>query len=151
LETQSALKRIPTVRERLVLWVIEMIIQVFAFSLLMLWIGHEDRPVGLGDIVVGCYAVLYIFGLSGYLITTLIARVFLMRQSLWLSPVWAAALFLIHFEVLNRLILPGGAAGPRDRVDLRLEGVCITCLTALAGSIALRRKRRPQKTIQSLF
>jgi hypothetical protein len=96
--------------------------------------------------------VLYIFGLSGYLITTLIARLFLMRQNFWLSPAWAMVLFLVHFEVLNRLILPGGAGGPSDRIVLRSVGVCITSLTAIAGSIALRRGRKPEKSpIQALF
>jgi hypothetical protein len=151
MEVSSALEKMPSVRGRLAVWLIEIIIQVFAFCLLILWIGHEDRPIGLSDIVVGCYVVLYIFGLSGYLITTLLVRVFLTGQNPWLPSIWLTALFLIHFEVLNRLILPGGVAGLRDRTVIRLIGACITFLTTFAGPIALRRWRKSEKSLQPLF
>jgi len=147
----AALEKVPSVRERLVVWMIEMIVQVLAFCLLVILVEARGRAFGISDIVVGCIAVLYIFIVSGYMVTTLVARLLLMRQNLLLSPAWATALFLIHFEVLNRLILPSGAAGPHDRTIIRLVGVCITCLTAVAGSIKLRQRRMPEKSIQSLF
>jgi hypothetical protein len=150
MDMPSAQEKVPSVTARLKIWMIEISIQVIAFCLLILWIGHDDRPIGLSDIVVGCYAVLYVFGISGYLVTTLLARVFLMQQDLWLSSALAMALFLIHFEVLNRLILPGGIAAPRERMLIRLIGACITFITPrLAWWIALRQ--RTEKSIPSAF
>lgn len=139
MKMSSAREKMPSVSERLVTWMIEIIIQAFAFSVLILEVGKLDRTIGIIDIVVGCVPVLYIFCVSGYVVTTIIIRVFLIRQNSWLSAICVTLLFLIHFEVLNHFIVSGGVADSSDRTFIRIIGSCITFLTTFAGAFALKR------------
>jgi hypothetical protein len=126
----------PSAWERLGIWTLEIIIQAFAFSVLILEVGKLDRTIGIIDIVVGCVPVLYIFCVSGYMFTTLIIRVFLRRRNSWLSAVCVASLFLIHFEILNHFLLLGDSS---DRMVIRIIGSCITFFATFAGAVALTR------------
>ena len=127
--------------KRLAVWMIVTMVQALAFSLLIITVGHGQRPIGLTDVVIGCVAVLYVFLISGYLLTTAFIYLFMTRRNIWLAPLWGAVLFLIHFEILNHFIVPGGVATQDDRALLRLIGTCIALFTTGAGVLALKLRR----------
>ncbi len=128
--------------ERAVVWVLVMLIQALAFSVLIIGIGHGQQPVGLSDVVVGCFAVLYVFLISGYIFTTGLVYLFMTQRDKWLAPLSVEALFLIHFEILNRFIVRDGVATPNDRTLTRLVGTCIALVTAGAGVWILKQRTK---------
>ncbi len=101
---------------------------------LALLLGH-DQHAFLKDLLIYSSGIVLLFFTTGYFLTTMLARTLWRGQTLWSYSGVAAALFLIHFEVMN--VGLGGAFEPSDRLRVRVLGTCIVLACTLAGSLAL--------------
>jgi len=98
--------------------------------------GHDQYNFGRG-LMIYAGEILMMFFLTGYLLTTAIARAIWKGQSSWRYPLLCTILFVLHFELLNVGI--GGAFAPRDRRIILITGAVAAFLITLGGTLALRR------------
>ena len=74
---------------------------------------------------------------SGYLLTTVIVRALWISVKVWAFPLVAAALFLIHFQIMNGAM--GGEWQPQIKMRIRVAGVVAVFGCTLLGSFGLRK------------
>jgi hypothetical protein len=122
--------------KRLVVWLLEIAIEALSLGLVLAFLFGYDQHAFGKDLLTYTIAIIFMFFITGYLLTTAISRAFWNVQKLWSYPVLAVTPFLIHFEILNLGV--GGAFAPPDRLRIVCAGVCVVFACALAGSLSLR-------------
>lgn len=123
--------------KRLAVWLLEVVLQAVLLGLLLTGLyGHHRLSFARG-LLIYADSIFVFFFLTGYLLTTAIARALWKGRTLWLFSTIIAVLFVLHFELLN--VGLGGAFAPHDRKIVVIAGVVIAFLTTLAGTIVVRR------------
>jgi hypothetical protein len=89
------------------------------------------------DVLAFGAAIMLMFCVTGYLLTTVLFRSLWRGRATWSYPVIAVALFSVHFEILNLGL--GGAFDPPDRVLVRTAGAAITFVCTYVGSTLLQQ------------
>lgn len=123
--------------KRLCIWTGEIVSQAVGLSILLLSSPSDISPAG--EIYKLALAIITAFVMSGYAWTTLVARLMFKSSRIWLYPVIAVLLSLIHFEVLNRQV------GPFDTTfafKVRSSSVVVVFMITILGSFALNHWRR---------
>jgi hypothetical protein len=87
--------------------------------------------------------VLLEFGLTGYLVTTLLAALFVPRRQRLLYPLLSAALYLLHSEVF--FLAAGNHLSDTHNLPLQIGGVFVAFGVTIFGD-RLRRYRYPKTT-----
>ena len=123
-------------KARIFAWISEIVIEALILAGLLIGLAHESRGAALEDIL--ALQLVFYFGMSGYMVTTLIARIIWKRAWLFYYSLFAPILFLVHFEILNRIV----ASGLMDveRAVFRLVGACVTIIVTLSVSLVLKRR-----------
>jgi hypothetical protein len=122
--------------KRLLLWFTETGLQVLLLALLLTGLfGHDQYSFGRG-LVVYAGEILIMFCVTGYLLTTIIARAIWSGTHSWLYPFLCTVLFVLHFELLNIGI--GGAFAPSDRRTILIAAAIVAFLITLVGTLVLR-------------
>jgi hypothetical protein len=131
---------------RFAIWLLETSCEALLTGLLLLavaWVEfHRTAPGNtrfIHDLLALSAAVAFMFFMTGYLLTTVIFRAVWNGMRLWSYSVVSAALFLIHFEILNRGV--GGAFDLPERTLIRVAGPCIAFTCTLGGSWLLSKVR----------
>lgn len=128
--------------QRLAFWLVEMISQSLILALYMIFIvpGNGSR-VTINDIVsIAAINVLYFF-ITGYAITTAIARIFWGDHPSWSYPAFSAFLFLVHVEAF--IWTTGGNFIDRHlRPAFILGGMCIVFFTDCCSAYVVGRRRK---------
>ena len=126
---------------RVAIWFLEIAAEALLLGIfIVVWMTIQDGDVDASLVkapFILAFAILWMFLITGYLLTTFIARVVWRGQSLWLYPCLAGLLFFIHFEIMNYGV--GGAFDRKDRFVIRMVGISITLICTFAGSLQLRR------------
>ena len=132
--------------KRLLIWLVESCCEATLPGALLFILAHiafrgeNLREDGLvHGLVVLSVAVAMMFFSTGYLLTTIIARLWLKPENTMLYPCIAAALYMIHFEILN--FAAGGAFEHWERWAIRIVGPCIAFTCTLAGNQLLSKWR----------
>lgn len=124
--------------KRLVVWAVETVGEATFLAFLLPVFSAGMVAIGeLGGLLWFIRAELLIFGTSGYLLTTGVARAAWKNTRVWSYPVLAATLFEVHFEIVNVAI--GGAFNPPLRLAVRVTGGLIAFGCTLIGSFVLRK------------
>jgi hypothetical protein len=126
--------------KRLAAWFIETSSEVFLLGLVLTVLAGYDQHAFLKDLSIYSSGIVLLSFTTGYLLSTVIARIFWRGRTLWSYPVIATVLFFIHFEIMNTGL--GGAFEPSTRLRVRATGACIVFACTLAGTFALRKGRR---------
>jgi hypothetical protein len=82
--------------------------------------------------------VLIEFTMTGYLVTTALASVFLRSRAWFLYPIASAALYLIHSEAF--FVAVGNKMFDKSNARIQVLGACITFACTFAGSRVLSRR-----------
>lgn len=125
------------IANKCITWAFEIMLQAFLVGILLTVLLNNGRPVTGMDLLLMGICVLYIFTVSGYSVITLLTRIFWSGHKLWSYSVLAAALFLIHFEVVNRLVFRNGVGPLELRPTSRVGGACTAFLCTFLGSLSL--------------
>jgi hypothetical protein len=120
-------------------WFVETCAVAFLLSFIMMTkFGHDwHQRASVGDVFAFSGAVLFMFFMTGYLLTTVLFRSFWKAQATWSYPVIAVVLFSSHFEILSLGV--GGAFDPADRLLVRVAGACLTFSCTYLGSYFLQQ------------
>jgi hypothetical protein len=144
---------VKSVAKRILVWLAESLSEIAFTGALILAIariqfrGENLRNGGLAhDLLVASAAVGMMFFLTGYLLTTLIGRLFSNPENRWLYPSIASALYVVHFEILS--IGVGGAFDPWERWLIRVVGACIAFTCTLGGNQVLHRWKPTPPLVQ---
>lgn len=125
------------IAKRLLLWLAEIISQALLLALLLAGLfGHDQFSFGRGVVIYASW-IFIMFCVTGYALTTAIARAVWRGESSKFYPILTAVLFVLHFELLNVGI--GGAFAPPDRRTVVIAGAVTAFVTALAGTLLSRR------------
>jgi len=118
-------------------WLVEMLSEALSFSIVAIVMSNAGYPT-VRDIAALTVAALTCFGISGYVITTLVVRLALRGRWANVYPIIAPLLFLTHFEVMN-LLVPGGLMDAHNRLMFRaiVFGVVLVVTTVI--SLVLKR------------
>jgi len=122
--------------KRMVVWLLEAASQVLLVGLFLVMQGGPSDSGLLYDLDFEMRAVTVVFFSTGYFFTTLIGRLFWSTRRVWFYSPAAAALFVIHSQLLF-LGLRGWGLG--QRLVVQTAGALIAIGTTLAGSYMLRR------------
>lgn len=123
--------------KRLLIWLVEALFEALLLgSVLASLLGHDEHEY-LKDAFIYASCISIMFFTTGYLLTTLLSRMFWKIRQWWSYPLMAAGLFLIHFQIMS--VGLGGAFDPRDRGRIRAVGMCIALLCTTGGSFILRK------------
>jgi hypothetical protein len=123
--------------KRLAVWFTETLTEVLLLGLVLtLLLGH-DQHAFLKDLSIYSSGIILLFFTTGYLLSTVVVRIFWRGRTLWSYPAIAIILFFIHFEIMN--VGLGGAFEPSTRLRVRVAGACIVFACTLAGTFALRK------------
>lgn len=114
-----------------------MLAEALSFSIVAIVMSHADYPT-VRDIAALTVAALTCFGISGYVITTLVMRLALYGRWSHVYLVIAPLLFLAHFEVMN-LLVPDGLMDTHNRFVFRVIGFGVVLVVATAISLVLER------------
>jgi hypothetical protein len=128
------------ISKRLAVWFLETVFQALLLGLSLSFVLGHDRQAFFKDALIYGGAISFMFLSAGYLVTTGISRAFWNVRKTWTYSVLAAALFLVHFEIMN--VGVGGAFESRDRWHILLAGTIVAFLCSLFGSAALKRWTR---------
>ena len=123
---------------KILIWSAEMLSQALMLTVLLIILAHVDSPATAEDVIVLSLSVLIFFGLSGYALTTLCARLFWAPLNCWRYPAVACVLFPIHFGLLS-LLSSNGFMDPMSRIAFLGVGTLIVGSTTLLGSSLLAR------------
>ncbi|MDP9113202.1 MAG: hypothetical protein M3O20_05915 [Acidobacteriota bacterium] len=126
--------------KRLAIWLFEMALQAVMLGLFLIASHYDEHAFGK-DFLFYVNMIALLFFTTGYLVSTAIVRAIWKGRGVWSHPTIVAALFLIHFEILN--VGAGGAFEPPERLRLRIAGTCIAFASALVGGWLLRKWIRP--------
>ena len=116
----------------------EMLVEGVLFVFILLVMSHVDVPITLRDIAALLIETLTFFGITGFAVTTLVMRLILRGRWMRAYSIIAVVLFLIHFEIMNRMV-PGGVMEPHARLIFRFVGSCLVFIVAFAISLVLGR------------
>jgi hypothetical protein len=126
--------------KRLVVWLIETSCEALLLGAVLIVSSMSYGPSQSGfakDLLFSAWATAFVFMWgTGYVVTTLLFRVFLRGQRLWLYPAVAAVLFLTHLQILF-FIATGWPSS--QRIQVRAAGVCIVFACTFAGSFVLQK------------
>jgi hypothetical protein len=126
--------------KRVVVWAVELIVQAELLIVTMFLIIRPGGHVTVKDFLALSAVVLLYFGaLSGYGITTGLSRIFWPDHRLWTYPAFAAALFWIHFELMNGVAGGDLLGSTHDRSIFIMCGMSIAFLTTFLGSVVLEQ------------
>lgn len=130
-----------TILKRLVVWSLEVLCQALLLCL-FLWVfsyfayNPSDTKIYAREVLALLLAILVVFMAQfGYLLTTLLLRIFWTNRVSWLHPTISVGLFSIHLAIF----FATGAFGPPERVAIATGGSCIVFATTFAGGYFLRR------------
>jgi len=126
-----------TLAKRLLLWLAEIVSQALLLALLLAGLfGHDQFSFGRGVVIYAGW-IFIMFCVTGYALTTAIARAIWKGESSKFYPLLSVVLFVVHFELLNVGI--GGAFAPPDRRMVVIAGVAVAFLTTLGGRLLSRK------------
>ena len=130
-------------------WLAEVLCEALGTAIWMLLLGrikfgpdHSQYhyPYGWPGVLLGVSGlVLIAFALTGYLLTTLLAALFVPRRRNYVYPAICCVLYLIHSEIYF-VALGNRMFESRFLVAIQIGGACLTFLTTLAGD----RFRQPR-------
>jgi hypothetical protein len=123
--------------KRLAVWLFEMALQALMLGLFLIVSHWSDENAFGKDLLFFFQTTILLFFTTGYLFSTAIVRAIWRGRGVWWHPIIMAALFLVHFEILN--VRAGGAFEPPERLRLQVAGTCIAFACALPGGWFLRR------------
>jgi uncharacterized membrane protein len=126
---------------RIFAWAMEMLLQAILLIVFLGFIDHVDIMSAPKDFAKVTIGALIFFGISGYAVTTLLARLLWRVKALWSYPVAASVLFLFHFQLLN-FMSSSGLQDAHGRMLTRIFGVCLVFLITLLGSALLTWTKR---------
>ncbi len=129
--------------KRLCVWFFETVVEAVLLGIVIAVLLGYDQNAFIKDVLIYSTSVGLMFFTTGYLLSTVFVRASWRGLTLWSYPAIATVLFLIHFEIMN--VGVGGAFEPKDRLHIRVVGVCIAFASTLAGTIVLR-KWAPMRT-----
>ncbi len=127
--------------KRLLLSLAETCSQALLLGLLLIRLFGHDKYSFVGGLAIYAGEILLMFCVTGYVLTTVIARAIWKGDSSRFYPLLCTVLFVIHFEVLN--VGLGGAFPPSDRPIVVIAGAAAAFATTLAGTL-LSRKPAPR-------
>jgi hypothetical protein len=127
--------------KRLAVWLFEMALQALMLGLFLIVSHWSDEDAFGKDLLFFFQTAILLFFTTGYLFSAAILRAIWRGRGVWWHPIIMAALFLVHFEILN--VRAGGAFEPPERLRLRIAGTCIAFASALVGGWLLRKWIRP--------
>jgi hypothetical protein len=142
-ESRRQIKSVTTLK-RFLIWLVESSSEAVLTGTLLLIVAHIEfrgqnlrnhRPVH--DLLAMSVAVTMMFFSTGYLLTTIIGRLFLKPERKLLYPSIASTLYVIHFEILS--VATGGAFEPWERWIIRVVGACIAFTCTLGGNQILSK------------
>jgi hypothetical protein len=116
-------------------WAAELTAQIIVLALLWTWFSRDDPHEVLREVSTYATVVATMFFLTGYLVTTAVARLLCRRKLHLVYPPAAALLFFIHFELLNQTM--GGIFEPSARSAALGVGIASALCTTLLGSVLL--------------
>jgi hypothetical protein len=122
--------------KRLAVWFLEMALQAVMLGLFLIASSGYDEHAFGKDLLFFFNIIPLLLCTAGFLLCTGIILAAWISLASWSYPTIAAALFLIHFEVLN--IGVGGAFEPPDRLRIRVAGVCLAFGCTFVGGWLLR-------------
>jgi len=123
--------------KRITIWLLETLSEATLLGMFLVLLFGYDKEHFAGGLFIYASFIFIFFGLTGYLLTTILVRIFWDRLSIWQNSAIAITLFLIHFEILNIGI--GGAFAPHDRYRIITAGVCIAFACTLGGTLILNK------------
>ena len=129
-------------------WLVEMLAESSAFSIVLLVMSHVSWPITARDIAAIMTETLTFFCVSGYAVSTLVMRLALHGRWSRVYPVIASLLFLVHFEVMN-LLVPDGLMDTHNRFVFRVIGSAVVLVVATAISLVLKGIERTRIAIES--
>jgi len=131
------MRRTVLILKRLAVWLLETALQALLLSLFLIPSQGFDEHAFGKDLLFFFNAIALLFFTTGYMLSTAIIRVIWKSPRLWLYPVIAIVLFVIHFEILN--VGVGGAFEPPERLRIRVAGACFAFVCTLVGGWLLRK------------
>jgi hypothetical protein len=121
----------------LAVWLVETLCEILLLSLSVIaLLGLHEYSFGQ-DLKLYIFAIAFFMFMTGYLLTTLLARTLWRVRRIWSYPLAAAVLFLFHFQIMN--LGMGGEWEPAISIRIRVAGACIVFACTLAGSFVLRK------------
>jgi hypothetical protein len=125
--------------KRLLRWLAEIVSQALLLALLLAGLfGHDQFSFGRGVLIYAGW-IFIMFCVTGYALTTAIARGVWTGESSKFYPILSTVLFVLHFELLNVGI--GGAFAPPDRRMVVIVGAITAFVTTLAGTLLARKSQ----------
>jgi hypothetical protein len=132
--------------KRLGVWLFETIfVAVFVSLFLYIWWGalprFSDNQIVENVFGYTALVTLYFMILSGYLVTTCLAAIFVRRHVMWWYPAIVAALFVAHLQ-----LMPAGWT-QLERLPISAVGASISLMVTFAGNLLLGKwtGARPNK------
>ena len=130
--------------KRLLLSLAETSSQALLLALLLIRLfGHDQYSFG-GGLAIYAGEIVIMFCVTGYVLTTAIARAIWKGDSSRFYPLLCTVLFVLHFELLN--VGLGGAFALPDRRIVVIAGAAAAFVTTLTGTIAIRRWTAPNRS-----
>lgn len=118
-------------------WIFEMLAEAAGTAVTMIVVSQGAFDVNfsklteyVGTFFLLSFFVLICFGVTGYVVTTLLAALYVPRGRWYLYPLISSGLYVMHSSPLLYLVPTGG--GKRN-IPLQVGGVCSTFLVTLAG------------------
>jgi hypothetical protein len=133
--------------KRLSVWFIETCFEVLLLGLALLAMFGYDKGAfakGLGFYV---SALALLSFTTGYLFTTVVARIAWRSQKLWSYSVVATILFIVHSQIF--FVISGGSTQYR-KLSMQFAGSCIVFACTFIGSVALRKWASPQSQLTGI-
>jgi hypothetical protein len=129
--------------KRLAVWLLEALAATLLFGVLFGALSSPDLDTFI-SLLPGVWALAFGVGvilfLHGYYLTTALAGVVWRSQKLWLYPVTAATLFVIHTHIVFFRLKPDlSSSGRAAELPFLVGGACIVFACALAGNWLLRK------------
>lgn len=104
---------------------------------------------GVWALAAGIAAVLF---LHGYYLTTAVAGVFFRGRKLWVYPLIAATLFVIHTHIVFFRLKPDlSSSGRATEVPFLFGGACLIFACAIGGNLILRKWARVGSNAHSVL
>ncbi len=133
----------PLILKRLAVWLGEALVTTLLFGALFGALSSNDVGTvfsilpGVWALGLGVGAILF---LHGYYLTTALAGVVWRSRKLWLYPMIAATLFVIHTHIVFFRLKPDlSSSGRAAELPFLIGGACIAFLCAFAGNVVLRK------------
>lgn len=135
-----------SILKRLVIWLFEISCQVLLLCLLLGVFSYfaykpSDTKIHPRDVFAMLLAISVVFMAQfGYLLTTMILRIFWTNRTPWLHPAISVVLFSIHLAIF----FAAGNFGMPERLAIAIGGSCIVFATTFIGGYFLRNWAQPK-------